>query len=120
MEDNKYESRKRVKNNEKKIKVTSEAFTRDELTIGDLANRSGLSSRTVDRWLAIGVIPSPIWSRPGRKKKGFRHRYPNRHRFSRDYAEALRDCVVIKNSSCGYGKNSALKKLCYSRLLKFI
>lgn len=118
--ENKKEERKRVRKNEKKIKVTGDAFTRDDLTIGDLAKRSGLSSRTVDRWLSIGIIPSPIWSKRGKKKRGFKHRYPNRHRFSRDYAEALRDCVVIKNSSCGYGKNSALKKLCYSRLLNFI
>jgi hypothetical protein len=114
------DARRRVRINEDKIKITSEAFNKDELTITEVAARAGLSARTVDRWLALGLIPSPIWSKPGRKKKGFKHRYPNHHRFPREYAEALRDCMVIKNSVYGHGKNSAIKKLCYSRLLQFI
>ena len=111
--------KQKIRDLEKKPKKTAPIPDHDDLTIDELAARVGISISCLKNWLQAGIIPSPK-QRP-RKKSLFKYmKRQDRHRFSRKYAETLRDCLITRKSSSGFSSLEKFKELCYWRLRKCI
>lgn len=110
-------SRKKIYAKEKLEKKTVEPYDRDFLTVAEVAARAGTTKRSLQRWLDEGTVPSPKTSKRGPKVFRFT---PNKyhHCFSRQFAEALRDCVIIRNSSTSYRRKEVFGKLCRKMLIR--
>ena len=101
--------KEKIRRHEKFEKKTCLPFNHDHLTVKQIADRAGLSRVTVHIWLKEGLIPSPQKYRKLRKNL-----------FRREYAETLRDCVIIRNSTIGYRTRQEFKKLAWKRLIKVL
>lgn len=110
--------KKKIKTLESKEVVTVGPYDHDDLSCAQIAARAGVAHYTVRKWLCRKIIPTP----KDKIKSGLElmRRWPNRHHFKREYAEALRDCVIIRKSSKSYKTTKAFKGLCFSMLKKFL
>jgi hypothetical protein len=110
--------KKKISRNAEKEITTAGPYDHDDLSIEEVAARVGVAAITMRMWLCKRLIPTP--KRKRGPKPMMKHCGPNRHHFKREYAEALRDCVIIRKSTTDYHSEEAFRDLCYSRLKKFI
>jgi hypothetical protein len=103
------------RNGEKELTVVG-PYDHDDLSCAEIAARAGVSHITVRVWLCKKIIPTPR-NKNGPKPMRMR-KWPNRHHFSRQYAEGLRDCVIMRKSSKNYSSMKAFRDLCFSMLRK--
>ena len=82
----------------------------DWLTPSQVAARVGMKIRGFLQWVQFDVIPMP------RRCFIRKHTVQLPYRFTDEYCEALRGCVITRNSAIGFQTRKAFRKLCWKIL----
>jgi len=97
--------KEKIRRNGRVMKPPGEEVNRPFLSVDEAAGRLGVSGRTLYSWVQGGVIP-----KPRRWGKGLIRP------FRREYVEALRDRLIVRNSSLGYWAHEDLRRLGWRQL----
>lgn len=97
--------KEKIRRNNRIEKPMGMPVERPFLTVDEAAGRLGVSERTLYSWVQGGVIPKPRrWGKASTRP------------FRKEYVEALRDRLIVRNSSLGYWEREGLRRLGWRHL----
>lgn len=92
--------KEKIRRNSRVDRPAAMPVDRPFLSVEEAAGRLGVSPRTLYAWIQGGVIPKP-------RKWGKASTHP----FRKEFVEALRDRLIVRNSSLGYWEREDLRRL---------
>lgn len=97
--------REKIRRNGQIAKPAAETVDRPFLSVGEASRKLGVSTRTLYTWIQEGVIPKPRrWGKASTRP------------FRKEYVQALRDQLIVRNSSLGYWEHEDLRRLGWRQL----